>query len=169
MHAQPSALATLDGVAKSFGAVRALAGVDLNGDANITDFVPGTTRNVFNRGHDEDMMAKVNAYRALTGLPALPASQIDTNEFFGVDLRAAPEQEAGDLDIAVLGSDMERRGAARGHDETVRSASPFSVPPAATARRRRAAGGPNLSRRVRASAAECAARSSGSPWSRSRP
>ncbi len=32
----------------------ALAGVDLNGDANNTDYVPGTTRNVFNRGNDAE-------------------------------------------------------------------------------------------------------------------
>jgi len=67
----------------------AIAGVDLNGDANITDYVPGTTRNVFNRGSNEAMMAAVNAYRATRGLAALPVSQLDTNEFYGVDLRAS--------------------------------------------------------------------------------
>ncbi len=58
----------------------AIAGVDLNGDANITDYVPGITRNVFNRGSDTDVMALVNAYRATTGAAALPGSQIDTND-----------------------------------------------------------------------------------------
>jgi hypothetical protein len=67
----------------------AIAGVDLNGDANITDYVPGTTRNVFNRGNNDAMMAAVNAYRATRGLAALPVSQINTNEFYGVDLRAS--------------------------------------------------------------------------------
>jgi len=67
----------------------AIAGVDLNGDANVTDYVPGTTRNVFNRGKDAEMMALVNAYRAANNLPALPVSQIDTNEFYSLDLRVS--------------------------------------------------------------------------------
>jgi len=67
----------------------AIAGVDLNGDANITDYVPGTTRNVFNRGTDADMMALVNAYRATIGMAALPVSQINTNEYYGLDVRAS--------------------------------------------------------------------------------
>ncbi|HKC54991.1 MAG TPA: carboxypeptidase regulatory-like domain-containing protein [Vicinamibacterales bacterium] len=67
----------------------AIAGVDVNGDANITDYVPGTTRNVFNRGNDAEMMARVNAYRATVGMAGLPASQINTNEFYGLDVRAS--------------------------------------------------------------------------------
>jgi len=67
----------------------AIAGVDLNGDANITDYVPGTTRNVFDRGQDTEMMALVNAYRATAGLAALPVSQINTNEYYGLDVRAS--------------------------------------------------------------------------------
>jgi len=67
----------------------AIAGVDLNGDANITDYVPGTTRNVFNRGNDAEMIALVNAYRATAGLAALPGSQINTNEYYGLDVRAS--------------------------------------------------------------------------------
>jgi len=67
----------------------AIAGTDLNGDANITDYVPGTTRNVFNRGNDAQMMARVNAYRATVGMAALPASQINTNEFYALDVRAS--------------------------------------------------------------------------------
>ena len=67
----------------------AIAGVDLNGDANITDYVPGITRNVFNRGSDTDVMALVNAYRATTGAAALPVSQINTNEYYGLDIRAS--------------------------------------------------------------------------------
>ncbi|MBI4887761.1 MAG: hypothetical protein HY824_11760, partial [Acidobacteria bacterium] len=73
----------------------AIAGVDLNGDANITDYVPGLTRNVFNRGNDTEMMAKVNAYRATAGLGPLPASQIDTNEYYGVDLRGTKSVRVG--------------------------------------------------------------------------
>jgi hypothetical protein len=67
----------------------AIAGVDLNGDAAITDYVPGTTRNVFNRGNNDAMMAAVNAYRATRNLAALPVSKIDTNEFYGLDVRAS--------------------------------------------------------------------------------
>jgi len=67
----------------------ALAGVDLNGDANITDYVPGITRNVFNRGSDTDAIALVNAYRATTGAAALPVSQIGTNEYYSLDVRAS--------------------------------------------------------------------------------
>jgi hypothetical protein len=63
--------------------------VDLNGDANITDYVPGTTRNVFNRGSNEALMAAVNAYRATRGLLALPVSQIDTNEVYVLDMRVS--------------------------------------------------------------------------------
>jgi len=55
----------------------------------ITDYVPGTTRNVFNRGNDADMMARVNAYRATLGMAALPVSQINTNEYYGLDVRAS--------------------------------------------------------------------------------
>jgi len=67
----------------------AIAGVDLNGDANITDYVPGITRNVFNRGSDTDAMARVNAYRGTTGAAALPVSQIGTNEYYSLDVRAS--------------------------------------------------------------------------------
>ena len=51
----------------------AVAGVDLNGDANVTDFVPGTARNPFNRGSDTTALGAVNAYRATTGLAPIPA------------------------------------------------------------------------------------------------
>jgi len=67
----------------------AIAGVDLNGDANITDYVPSTTRNQFNRGSESTALAAVNAYRATRNLAAIPESQINTNEFYGVDLRAS--------------------------------------------------------------------------------
>jgi len=67
----------------------AIAGQDLNGDANITDYVPGTTRNQLNRGRQSAALAAVNAYRATRNLAAIPESQINTNEFYGVDLRAS--------------------------------------------------------------------------------
>jgi hypothetical protein len=35
------------------------------------------------------MMGLVNAYRAANNLPALPISQIDTNEFYALDVRAS--------------------------------------------------------------------------------
>jgi hypothetical protein len=34
-------------------------------------------------------MALVNAYRATTGCRALPVSQINTNEYYGLDIRAS--------------------------------------------------------------------------------
>ena len=67
----------------------AIAGVDLNGDANTTDYVPGTTRTVFNRGSNTQELALVNAYRATTGLAPIPESQISTNELYGLDVRAS--------------------------------------------------------------------------------
>jgi len=73
----------------------ATAGIDLNGDGTVNDYVPGTPRNVFNRGKDAEMMALVNAWRALQppnalnprGLGPIDASQINTNEYFGLDMR----------------------------------------------------------------------------------
>ena len=67
----------------------ATAGVDLNGDANVTDYVPGTTRNMFNRGKDEAALAAVNAYRASRNMAPIALSQINTNEFYGLDVRAS--------------------------------------------------------------------------------
>jgi len=67
----------------------AIAGVDLNGDANVTDYVPGTTRNPFNRGNDTQALAAVNAYRATLGLAPIPASNINTNEYYDLDVRAS--------------------------------------------------------------------------------
>ena len=66
----------------------AVAGVDINGDGNVTDYVPGTARNVFNRGQDADMLALVNAWRGVNGLgPINPA--LSTNEFYSLDLRGS--------------------------------------------------------------------------------
>src|SRR4029453_382671 len=66
----------------------AVAGLDLNGDGNNTDYVPGTTRNVFNRGRDPEMLALVNAWRAVNGMAAVNPT-FSTNEFYGLDIRAS--------------------------------------------------------------------------------
>jgi Carboxypeptidase regulatory-like domain len=74
----------------------AQAGIDRNGDGNNTDYVPGTTRNAFNRGNNAETIAHVNAWRALqppnalnpNGLAPIAESQIQTTEFLSVDLRA---------------------------------------------------------------------------------
>lgn len=73
----------------------ATAGVDINGDANITDYVPGTTRSAFNRGDNEALMALVNTWRASRGMAALPVSQIDTNEYASLDVRASKSFSLG--------------------------------------------------------------------------
>src|SRR5262245_52990798 len=66
----------------------AIAGVDVNGDGNVTDYVPGTSRNVFNRGNNADMLALVNAWRGVNGLaPVNPTFR--TNEFYSLDLRGS--------------------------------------------------------------------------------
>jgi hypothetical protein len=66
----------------------ATAGIDVNGDGNVTDYVPGTTRNVFNRGNDAAALAAVNAWRAANGLAAISPT-FSTNEFYSLDLRAS--------------------------------------------------------------------------------
>jgi len=67
----------------------ARAGVDLNGDGvSTTDYVPGTTKNMGNRDN-ATMIAAVNAYRATLNLAPIPESQINTNTFYRLDLRAS--------------------------------------------------------------------------------
>jgi len=66
----------------------AIAGRDLNGDALVTDYVPGTTRSMGTRDNGR-MMDAVNAWRAVNGLRPLPASQIDENHFNSVDVRVS--------------------------------------------------------------------------------
>jgi hypothetical protein len=66
----------------------AIAGIDLNGDGNVTDYVPGTTRSAFNRGSDAAMLAAVNAWRGVNGLVAISPT-FSTNEFYSLDLRAS--------------------------------------------------------------------------------
>jgi hypothetical protein len=73
----------------------ARAGVDLNGDGAITDYVPGTTRNVFNRGNDAQMLALVNTWRASRGLSAIAESRLMTDEFRRVDVRASKQVPLG--------------------------------------------------------------------------
>ena len=65
----------------------ARAGVDVNRDGAITDYVPGTTKNVFNRGNNTQMLALVNAYRATRGQAAIAESSLMTDEFRRVDVR----------------------------------------------------------------------------------
>jgi hypothetical protein len=74
--------------ARSTMAFSARAGVDLNGDGVISDYVPGTTRNQGNRD-TAGLLTAVNAYRAARGLAPIPDSQIDTNEYSSVDMRAS--------------------------------------------------------------------------------
>jgi hypothetical protein len=64
----------------------AKAGIDLNGDGALTDYVPGTTKNMGNR-NTAAMLAAVNAYRATLGLTPFSSSQIDSSLFSRLDLR----------------------------------------------------------------------------------
>lgn len=79
----------------------ARAGLDLNRDGvtvsgQQTDYVPGTTRDVFNRGNNAALLQIVNAYRAATrdathpnGYAPIPESQIDTNSVSQLDVRVS--------------------------------------------------------------------------------
>ncbi|HEY3162099.1 MAG TPA: carboxypeptidase regulatory-like domain-containing protein [Vicinamibacterales bacterium] len=62
-----------------FGAV---AGLDLNGDGSVTDYVPGTSRNRFD-------LALVNAWRAQNRLGPIGASQFDSNRYTSLDVRVS--------------------------------------------------------------------------------
>jgi hypothetical protein len=73
----------------------AVAGVDLNRDGAVTDYVPGTTRDVFNRGDDAKYLALVNAWRAQNGRPPLETSQLMTDEFKRVDVRISKQVNVG--------------------------------------------------------------------------
>ena len=66
----------------------ALAGVDINGDGVVTDYVPGTTRNMGNRDNGA-MIEAVNAWRASRALGPISAPQIDENDFNSVDLKVS--------------------------------------------------------------------------------
>ena len=77
----------------------ARAGLDLNRDGvtvnqQQTDYVPVTTRDVFNRGRNTELVAIVNAYRATTrdsshpnGYAPISEGQIDTNTVNQLDVR----------------------------------------------------------------------------------
>jgi hypothetical protein len=79
----------------------ARAGLDLNRDGvtvnnQQTDYVPGTTRDVFNRGNNTALLATVNAYRAATkdaahpnGYTPIPEGQLDTNTVNQLDVRVS--------------------------------------------------------------------------------
>jgi len=67
----------------------AVAGTDLNRDGAVTDYVPGTTRDVFNRGDNVKYLALVNASRAQSGRAPIEESQLMTDEFKRVDVRVS--------------------------------------------------------------------------------
>ena len=66
----------------------ATAGLDLNGDGSVTDYVPGTSRNQFD-------LALVNAWRAQNKLGPISASQFDSNRYNSVDLRVSKSLALG--------------------------------------------------------------------------
>ncbi len=73
----------------------AVAGVDLNRDGAVTDYVPGTTRDVFNRGDNAQYLALVNAWRAQNGRGPISDSQLMTDEFKRVDVRVSKQISIG--------------------------------------------------------------------------
>ena len=83
----------------------ARAGIDLNQDGAVTDYVPGTTKSVFNRGNDAEMLALVNAWRASTGTGANSGeSQLMTDEFQRLDLRVSKTRELSAARVASSSS-----------------------------------------------------------------
>ena len=73
----------------------AVAGTDVNRDGAVTDYVPGTTRNVFNRGDNAQDLALVNAWRAQNGRAPIPESQLMTDVFKQVDVRVSKQVRIG--------------------------------------------------------------------------
>jgi hypothetical protein len=68
----------------------AFAGRDLNNDgAAGTDYVPGTTRNMGNRGNDEEFLGLVSAWRVQNGRGSISADQLATDEFNRFDVRVS--------------------------------------------------------------------------------
>jgi len=67
----------------------ALAGLDLNGDGSVTDYVPGTSRNSFDLAH-------VNAWRAQSRLGPVSASQFDSNRYNSLDARVSRAIQLGE-------------------------------------------------------------------------
>jgi outer membrane receptor protein involved in Fe transport len=74
---------------RSTMAFSARAQVDLNGDGALTDFVPGTSRNQWNRGHNADLLIRVNAWRGQNNRAPIQESQIDTNPVNSFDMRVS--------------------------------------------------------------------------------
>jgi len=66
----------------------ALAGLDLNGDGSVTDYVPGTSRNAFD-------LALVNAWRAQNRLGPINATQFDSNRYNSLDARISKAIQLG--------------------------------------------------------------------------
>jgi hypothetical protein len=73
----------------------ARAGIDLNRDGAVTDYVPGTTRDVFNRGDNARYLALVNVWRAQNGRAAIPGNQLMTDEFQRLDVRISKQVNIG--------------------------------------------------------------------------
>jgi hypothetical protein len=61
----------------------------------VTDYVPGTTKSVFNRGNDTAMLAQVNTLRAAQGRAPIPESQLMTDEFQRLDMRVSKQLRFG--------------------------------------------------------------------------
>ncbi len=82
----------------------ARAGLDLNGDGAVTDYVPGTTKDVFNRGDNAKYLAIVNAWRAQNARAPIADSQLMTDEFKRVDLRVSKQIGiGGDRRVDLIG------------------------------------------------------------------
>jgi hypothetical protein len=68
----------------------AFAGRDLNNDgAAGTDYVPGTTRNMGNRGNNDEFLGLVNAWRTQNGRAPIPADQLATDSFNRFDVKVS--------------------------------------------------------------------------------
>ena len=63
------------------------AGIDIDGNSQRTDYVPGIARASFNRGNNQELLGLLNNWRASQGRGAISLDQIDTQEYFTVDMR----------------------------------------------------------------------------------
>lgn len=82
----------------------ARAGRDLNRDgASGSDYVPGTTRNMGNRGQHDAMLAAVNAWRAQNGRAPIAADQLVTDEYKRIDVRLSKAFSLGATRRVELG------------------------------------------------------------------
>jgi hypothetical protein len=82
----------------------ALSGVDFTGDGAV-DRVPGVTRNMAGRDSENtsQLLELVNAWRAVRGLAAIPASQIESSDFNRVDIRLSRSfAVGGERSVEVL-------------------------------------------------------------------